>query len=185
VAVHAARAVAANRLGVCHLALRTEFFAVYQDAAHRPLKVHAARVVAANHPEVCHLALRTEFSAVYPDAAPQPLEGPLRLPAYLAVWILASVRETDSGKERHRLTWLILSDCAPISAWKQALVVARLAIDVVREDGNHVFICVRIQVVNVVALVQHVRYHFGFWHVCNCRRYDIRHVSVVLVFGQV
>jgi hypothetical protein len=85
----------------------------------------------------------------------------------------------------HRLTGLILSDCAPISAWKQALVVTRLAVDVVCEDGDHVFVCVRVQVVDMVALVQHVRYHFGFWHVCNRRRYDIRHVSVILVFGQI
>jgi DNA-binding IclR family transcriptional regulator len=95
VEVHAGRAVAANHPEVCHLALRTEFSAVYPAAAPQPVEVHAARAVAANHPEVCHLARRTESSAVYPDAAPQPVEGPLRIPVYLEVWSLSSVREIN------------------------------------------------------------------------------------------
>lgn len=57
------------------------------------------------------------------------------------------------------LTRLIFADGAPVAPGQQPFVVPRLVVYVVGKDGDHGFISIRIHVMDLVPLVQHVCYH--------------------------
>lgn len=51
------------------------------------------------------------------------------------------------------------------------------------EDGNHVFVSRRVEVVHLVTFVEDVSHHLRGWCVDDGRGDDVGHVAVVLVFG--
>ena len=83
------------------------------------------------------------------------------------------------------LTRSILSDGTPVSPRQQSLIVTGLVMNVVCENGNGIFVRIRVHVMHPVALVEHVGYHIGFRCISNCRGDNIWHVSVIPVFGQI
>jgi hypothetical protein len=78
---------------------------------------------------------------------------------------------------------MVLAERAPVSTREKVLVIPRLAIDVVRKHGYHVFIGVGVEMVDLVAFVENIRHHIGRRGVDYCRRYNVGHVSMIAVFG--
>lgn len=65
------------------------------------------------------------------------------------------------------------------------LVVPGLAVDVLCEDGDHIFVRVGVHMVHRVALVEHVCDQIRLGHIGNGRGDHIWHISVIPVFGNV
>jgi hypothetical protein len=66
---------------------------------------------------------------------------------------------------------------------EEALVVAVLAVDAVREHGDHVFVGLLVEVVDLVALVEDVCHEVWRRGVGYCRGDDVGHVAEVFVLG--
>src|SRR5690348_6873834 len=64
-------------------------------------------------------------------------------------------------------------------------IVPFLSVYIMSKDRYHVLIRVRVEMMNFVPLVDDVRHHIWKRRVDNGRRDDVRHVSVVFVFGDV
>lgn len=58
-------------------------------------------------------------------------------------------------------------------------------INIVRENGDNIFISIGIHMVHPVAFVEHVRYHFGFWRISNGRGNNIWYISVIPILGKI
>ena len=65
------------------------------------------------------------------------------------------------------------------------IVVSLLAINIMREQRDHMLVSKRIEVVYLVPLVENVRHHLRWRSIDNCRADDIWHVSVIFVFRNV
>jgi hypothetical protein len=64
------------------------------------------------------------------------------------------------------------------------LVVSRLAIDAVLEDGNHVLLSQLVEVVSLVPAVEHVGHHVRRRRIDNGGGNDVWHISSIFVLGK-
>jgi hypothetical protein len=76
---------------------------------------------------------------------------------------------------------MVGADGAPVATGEEMRIVTRLAIDVVWKHGNHVFIRVIIQMVNLVAAIQDVCKHVPGRRIDDGRGDDVWHVSIVAI----
>jgi hypothetical protein len=65
------------------------------------------------------------------------------------------------------------------------VVVSLFSICIMREEGNHVFVGLIVEVMHLVPLVQDVCHDFRWRCVYNGGADDVWHVSVILVLGDV
>lgn len=56
---------------------------------------------------------------------------------------------------------MVLANRTPVSPRKQSLIIPVFAIHIMRENGNHIFIRIRIHVMDLVSLIEEIREHFG------------------------
>ena len=63
-------------------------------------------------------------------------------------------------------------------------VVPLLTVGVVREDRHHVLVSVSVKVMDFVPLVKNVGHHLWGWSVHYCGADDVRHVAMILFFGE-
>ena len=78
---------------------------------------------------------------------------------------------------------MVLSDRTIIPSRQQVMVVARLSINVVTEHWYHVFVSLRIQMMHLVAFVEHIAHKRWWRSVHDRRRNHVRHIPMVLVLG--
>ena len=55
---------------------------------------------------------------------------------------------------------MVLSDRTPVATRQKAFVVPYSPVDIMREHGNHVFVCFMVEMVNFVAFVENIAHHF-------------------------
>jgi hypothetical protein len=83
------------------------------------------------------------------------------------------------------LTRMVLPNRTPVPPREKTLIVPVLAVYIVREDRDHIFVCIRVHVVHLVAFVENIRHKLGRRCINDSRRNDIRHITVIFILGQV
>lgn len=76
---------------------------------------------------------------------------------------------------------MVLADGTPVAAREQPLVVSRSPVDIMGEHGNHIFVRVVIQMMDLVALVEHICQHLRRRRVDYGGGDDVWHVAVIAV----
>lgn len=64
---------------------------------------------------------------------------------------------------------MILSDGTPITTRQKALIIPYLPIDIMRKHRDHVLICLVIEVMDLVALIEDVSHHLWWGGINNGR----------------
>lgn len=97
----------------------------------------------------------------------------------------------------YKLTWIILSNGAPISTGQYVLVTSRLPIDIMNEHWDHTlirlleiiiqyreilgFAYLTIKMVQLITLIKNVPHHVRRGRIHDRRRDHIGHVAMILV----
>ena len=78
---------------------------------------------------------------------------------------------------------LIFPDDAEVTTGQEVSVVPLATIHIALEHRDHVFVSIWVQMVDLVAFVEHISHHHRRWCVYNRRAHHVGHVPMIVVLG--